>query len=96
MGNRELAKQRSHHCAASFDGPSLSSEGGRERVSIHLSRAPGPPRTCSFLASFVSSSESAEGEISGSVGCSELISNGVMELCRERALRFSSENASGP
>ena len=71
MGHREFTKQRNHHCDASFIGPSFSSEGGRESVSIHLERAPGPPRTCSFLASFVSSSESAEGVISNSEGCSE-------------------------
>ena len=76
----EAARLISHHCAASFLGPSLSCFGGLERVSTHLERAPGPPRTCSFLAILVSNSESAKQEISGSNGCSASSPNGTIEV----------------
>ena len=55
------ARHISHHCVDSFIGPSLSSVGCLESVSSHFDSAPGPPRTCSFLASLVSNSESASG-----------------------------------
>ena len=75
-----MYKRQSHHCADSFFAPSLASVGGLERVSSHLDSAPGPPRTCSFLASLVSNSESARGEISGSDGCSSGSTNGTIEV----------------
>ena len=95
-GRIDAARHISHHCVDSLIGPSLSSVGFLESVSSHFDSAPGPPRTCSFLASLVSNSESARGEISGCDGCSSISSNGTIEVWRDRALRLSSEKASAP
>ena len=95
-GRMDDARHISHHCVDSFIGPSLSSVGCLESVSSHFDSAPGPPRTCSFLASLVSNSESASGEISGSDGWFSGSSNGTTEVWRDSALRLSSEKESAP
>ena len=95
-GRIDTARHISHHCVDSFIGPSLSSVGCLESVSSHFDSAPGPPRTCSFLASLVSNSESASGEISGSDGWFSGSSNGTTEVWRDSALRLSSEKESAP
>ena len=74
----------------------VSSEGALDMVESHFCRVPGPPRICSCLAIFVSSSGSAIGLIELSDGCLSVISKGGIDFCKERALSLASENASDP
>ena len=95
-GLRESATQRSHHCVDSFLNWSLSEMGGLAIVWSHLERAPGPPRTCSPLASSVSMSGSARGVILLFDGWAGGTSNTSIVSCSASDLRASRENASGP
>ena len=85
-----------HHWVDSRAGPFSSFLEGLHRASIHLSKAPGPPRMCSDLAIWDSSSISGWGEISLVLSSLWKGEKGESDSCKANNLSLSIEKELEP